>query len=312
MANSDAHRAIVQQSNSLYRQLGLQPFLISLPLHGSTASINKKGIRDKILKNRSYVVTELNPLEANLTREMPEAVHGVETMVERLTDNDIMGFVFVVAEVLSEDDYRPVAGAVVELLDEHERSIRGMWCRRSLPDELVSLLLKVTAIRLFANAFELPTPGQRVRNSNKLISTLETTCLTFPREASDFFTTTLEMSKHWETEGKAGTHNDHPTVKCNCRKLAGGEGAWQFWGISETRFVKNSKVNVELHLPQTVPNKYKNYFWRESMDQPRKDTAGRQLVEGNSNSRKGRKRERKLEPEEAKKLAVDTPSTSHR
>eukprot|EP00922_Rhytidocystis_sp_ex-Travisia-forbesii_P018064 GHVS01026909.1.p1 GENE.GHVS01026909.1~~GHVS01026909.1.p1 ORF type:complete len:272 (+),score=36.58 GHVS01026909.1:481-1296(+) len=204
MANSDAHRAIVQQSNSLYRQLGLQPFLISLPLHGSTASINKKGIRDKILKNRSYVVTELNPLEANLTREMPEAVHGVETMVERLTDNDIMGFVFVVAEVLSEDDYRPVAGAVVELLDEHERSIRGMWCRRSLPDELVSLLLKVTAIRLFANAFELPTPGQRVRNSNKLISTLETTCLTFPREASDFFTTSKSFLSYTQFHPPAG------------------------------------------------------------------------------------------------------------
>eukprot|EP00922_Rhytidocystis_sp_ex-Travisia-forbesii_P018070 GHVS01026915.1.p1 GENE.GHVS01026915.1~~GHVS01026915.1.p1 ORF type:complete len:312 (+),score=27.82 GHVS01026915.1:347-1282(+) len=308
---SEIHRAIVKQSNALYRELGLQPFLLPLPLYGATADNNKKGIRDKILKNRSYVVTEYNHLETNVTREIPDVVNMVETMVESLTENDITGFVFVLAEVLPEQDYRPVAGAVVELLDDHERTIRGIWCRRSLPGELVSWMLKVTAILLFAHAFELATSGQRIRNSNKLVSTLETTCLTFPREVADFLTTTLEMSKHWETEANAGTHNDHPNVKCKCRKLGVEDGAWQFWGISETRFIKIWKENGQRYIPQTVPDKFKNYFLHEANGQPRDGEGKVGDGEEISNSRKGRKRERNPEPEEEEEVVVAAPSARH-
>eukprot|EP00922_Rhytidocystis_sp_ex-Travisia-forbesii_P023426 GHVS01034357.1.p1 GENE.GHVS01034357.1~~GHVS01034357.1.p1 ORF type:complete len:313 (-),score=33.28 GHVS01034357.1:344-1282(-) len=305
MTTFDIHRSIVLRTNALYRQLGLQPFILSLPLHGSTADMNKKGIRDKILKNRSYIATEYNLQEPNLTSEVPEAVRRVDTMVESLSNKDVRGFILVITEVLPEQDYRPVAGAVVELVDDHERSIRGMWCRRSLPSELVSCLLKVTTIRLFAHAFELAMPGQKVRNSNKLVSTLETACLSFPREAADFLATTLEMSKHWETETDAGTHSDHPTLKCKCKKLDASKGAWQFWGISETRFIKTWKSNEYVYVPQNVPEEYRDYFLYNPAMEPlaapaMSDEGGGDGENGTAtpDSKKKRKRERDAETEQ--------------
>eukprot|EP00922_Rhytidocystis_sp_ex-Travisia-forbesii_P024141 GHVS01035441.1.p1 GENE.GHVS01035441.1~~GHVS01035441.1.p1 ORF type:complete len:360 (+),score=78.61 GHVS01035441.1:98-1081(+) len=278
--SSDPLSELLDRSHSYLKLAGLRPFLLSLPLSGQAADGNQKGIREKMLKNRSHVQTPYNPPDAD-THTNADAVEEVDNLVEKLVEPEIVGFVLVIAEYVgpgsatAADDngelnaayqYRPVAGGIVHLLDETERAVRAIWCRRSLPLDVSEVLLKVVTLRLFAHAFEWQYPdlssggggggiggGRAKRVAHKLVSALETHSLAFPRQSYRFITGGMMLSKHWEMHGDGGAHNDAPTQKCKCFKLSDDEASWQFWGISESRFVKYWNVNKNLLIPINPP-----------------------------------------------------------
>lgn len=268
--NADSLQGVLDRSYKYLKAANLRPFLLTLPLHGAAAKSNQEGIREKIMKNKSQVVTDQNP-ESKTAKINPESVKLMNQVADRLTSEDIVGFVMVIAEYLGVEEqsnntsehnnelsstaayqYRPVAGGIVELLDEYERAVRAVWCRRSLPNTLTDEFLKVIVMRIIAHAFEWQHPSKPNKKvSSKLVSSLEIHSLAFPTETYDFLTkqTGLNLSKHWETEDDGGAHNDSPNQKCKCFKLADKEGAWQFWGISESRFLKAWTLRKDSLIP---------------------------------------------------------------
>lgn len=270
--SSESLNDLLSRTFKFLKAARLQPFLLTLPLHGDAAESNQQGIREKMLKNRSQVVTNFNPPDVE-NHENPIALDSLDQVIERLVDSNIVGFVLVVAEYIGPDreppesdemnavttaayQYRPVSGGIVELLDEHERAIRGLWCRRSLKPRITGPLLKATTMRLIAHAFEWQHPSTTKRLNRKLLSCLELHGQTFPREMYVFLTTSagLNLSKHWETPADGGAHNDSPHMKCKCLKLSDKEEAWQFWGISESRFVKFWTSRKDTLVPLVPPD----------------------------------------------------------
>eukprot|EP00920_Eleutheroschizon_duboscqi_P002698 GHVT01006287.1.p1 GENE.GHVT01006287.1~~GHVT01006287.1.p1 ORF type:complete len:236 (-),score=49.70 GHVT01006287.1:1228-1935(-) len=189
-----------------------------------------------------------------------------------MTVEGVVGFVLVLTEYIGPDvpppnpddssvvsqafHFCPVAGGIVELLDEHERAVRAVWCRRSIPSECASELLRVVLLRLMAHAFHWSHPHQtKMRNSSKLVSLLEVHGLAFPRSAYEFLSTKegLNLSKHYETPDNGGAHNDTPNQKCKCFKLQDKPNAWLFLGISESRFIKIWNARRETLIP-SIPS----------------------------------------------------------
>lgn len=279
------YQDIIVHSTNYLKQMGLSCFVMALPFTGPMAERNKTGIRDKILRNQSYIATEFNTLGSSvLVREDHQAVESIHHYTDRLTDGDNTGFAFIAAEVMPNNEERPVSGAIVELVDDDddgERSIRGIWCRRNLPPHLAENIMRVFVLGLFAHAFQLTpstmttttTTTSRTSNtfSNKLVSTLESTCVSFPRDVYDFLTVGLAMSRHWETaDDDGGTHNDHPSFKCSCKKLAQLPSARPFWGIGERRFLKNicRANNTTKYIPPSPPEEYIGFFHKTCCGDP--------------------------------------------
>ncbi|KAF8822426.1 hypothetical protein IE077_004588 [Cardiosporidium cionae] len=132
---------------------------------------------------------------------------------------------------------------------------------KSLPETLANELMQLTCMLLLAHAFELAFPGKKNRSANKLVSTLDETSLSFPKEAREFLINTAMLSKHWETKEIAGNHNDSPSCKCKCYRLSGKEDAWMFWGISESRFLKQWKLEgMKLLASESASLKFQAYF----------------------------------------------------
>ncbi|PFH37264.1 hypothetical protein BESB_037220 [Besnoitia besnoiti] len=283
---------INSRTEAIFAALHLRSFVLRLPIvNVADAEKTRQGIFEKILKNRSYSCTRSNPKDAFTRQPNPElAAAQTEEIVEMLSAPSSVGFVLVVVEEAvqtkggsGQAEYCPVGGGIVEVVDEHERSIRGLWCRRSLPPDFSSLLMKALCLRIFAQAFEWPdepagavgvspggagTPGTGVssgggtsrggsssKNPYRLVSCTEKALLLFPRDAVTFLTETLMLSKHWETELDGGSHNDHPTVKCKCQKLSKLPGAWQFYGICESRFLNYWRPGLQFRnfLPDAPP-----------------------------------------------------------
>ncbi|EPT26716.1 hypothetical protein TGME49_235670 [Toxoplasma gondii ME49] len=257
---------INSRTEAVFAALHLRSFVLRLPIvNVADAEKTRQGIYEKILKNRSFSCTRSNPRDELTRQPNPDvAAKQTEEIVEMLSAPSSVGFVLVVVEESvqkkggsGQAEYCPVGGGIVEVVDEYERSIRGMWCRRSLPPDFSALLMKALCLRVFAQAFEWPeepsggvgaSPGgaapgagsgnlRGAKNPYRLVSCTEKALLLFPRDAVKFLTESLMLSKHWETELDGGSHNDHPTVKCKCQKLSKLPGAWQFYGICESRFL---------------------------------------------------------------------------
>ncbi|KAF8820323.1 hypothetical protein IE077_003288 [Cardiosporidium cionae] len=260
---------ILDKSRRFFSQIGLRPFLLSLPLQGPAAESNREGIREKILKNRSQVSAD--SAENENIQQNATAIDSINDVVDRLTSLDAVGFVLLITEYIGTEDesydvtdesiataacqHRPVAGGIVELVDEYERAIRGVWCRRSLPEATAERLLEVMILQLVAQSFICEHPmNVSKRSSNKLLSTVDAHCQTFPRETYVFLTSQsgLNLGKHWETPQHGGNHNDTPYKRCQCFKQANKPDAFQFWGISESRFVSlwtNRKATLIPSIP---------------------------------------------------------------
>ncbi|CBZ54576.1 conserved hypothetical protein [Neospora caninum Liverpool] len=274
---------INSRTEAVFAALHLRSFVLRLPIvNVPDAEKTRQGIYEKILKNRSFSCTRSNPRDELTRQPNPDlAAKQTEEVVQILSAPSSVGFVLVVVEEsvqkkgTGQAEYCPVGGGVVEVVDEHERSIRGMWCRRSLPPEFSALLMKALCLRVFAQAFEWPdepsgavgaSPGgaapggagassRGTKNPYRLVSCTEKALLLFPRDAVKFLTESLMLSKHWETELDGGSHNDHPTVKCKCQKLSKLPGAWQFYGICESRFLNYWRPGLQFRnfLPDAPP-----------------------------------------------------------
>jgi len=220
------HHDIIEGSSDFFRNNSLTPFMVPLPLVGNSASSYQKGIREKIQKNRSVLVTDFNPecdiieycrgfhdssssstvscnVELDLAPVQDDHILSeMHRFVDRLTSTDVNGFAMILAEKLSSSTkstepsparntteyYGPVAGGIVEAVDASERDIRAIWCRRSIPQPFSDALLRVFTIRLLSQALLWPgsSSGPSKGKAFRLISIKYSHMVTFPIAAYRF------------------------------------------------------------------------------------------------------------------------------
>ncbi|KAL8449068.1 hypothetical protein Emed_003420 [Eimeria media] len=266
---------IGEVTDSVLSSMNLRTFLLRLPLPTKDAGSTIQGICEKVMKNRSSSHTKSNPLDSNTEQpDISRAEAYVQRIREMLSSESVAGFVLVVVENPSteasegsEVHYCPVAGGIVEVLDSFERSVRAIWCRRSLPSDVSEAIMRALALRLFAYGFassqqvvpnllnkESLSPA-KAPAANRLISCTQESMFLFPRDATAFMKTQLCMSKHWETPLDGGSHIDHPKAP-SVRNVA---GAWQFSGISLSRFVNYWRNHGRTAVPD-ISNTAKSYF----------------------------------------------------
>ncbi|CDR96261.1 hypothetical protein, conserved [Babesia bigemina] len=161
----------------------------------------------------------------------------VNRIVERLDSEDMKGcIIMLAARSGSSSGVVPLAGGIIEVYDEHERSIQAIWLNRSVAQRSdVRILLKTLVLRIFAHAYQINLPNRRYTKSNKLVSIYQSMLVTFPRECISFIEKEMLLSKHYEAYGFNEPHNDNPKVPCRCHKMA-PEASELFYGISESRF----------------------------------------------------------------------------
>ncbi|ORM42120.1 uncharacterized protein BXIN_0691 [Babesia sp. Xinjiang] len=162
---------------------------------------------------------------------------SVNRIVERLDSEDMKGcIIMLAAKTESSSGVMPLAGGIIEIYDEHERSIQAIWLNRSLEQRAdIQILLKTLVLRIFAHAYQINLPDRRYSKSNKLVSIYQSMLVTFPRECVSFIEKDMLLSKHYETFGFNEAHNDNPKVPCRCHKVA-AQASEMFYGISESRF----------------------------------------------------------------------------
>ncbi|GIX61984.1 uncharacterized protein BcabD6B2_14190 [Babesia caballi] len=168
----------------------------------------------------------------------------VNRIVDRLDSEDMKGCIILLAS-RSESNLGvlPLAGGIIEIYDEHERSIQAIWVNRSLEQRVdVQVLLNTLVLRIFAHAYQITLPDRRYSKSNKLVSIYQNMLMTFPRECVSFVEKEMLLSKHYEALGFNEPHNDNPKVPCRCHKVT-PEASEMFYGISESRF-NNLYTNV--------------------------------------------------------------------
>eukprot|EP01069_Polyplicarium_translucidae_P005186 Polyplicarium_translucidae@DN2737_c0_g1_i2.p1 len=211
--------------------------MLPLPLNGPLATENKKGVFEKIMKNR----TDTAPAEA----EVQSVVDALVTPAEQLRKT---GFVYVVAESVHEEkeerSFRPVCGSVVliSLEEPSERNVCASWSRRSLEPHQAAVINKALALRVIHEALEFKTPGKKC--PRKLVSIKDVHMSSFPREMRDFLVTDkigVTLSQHYEDPHSGGSHEDKPNAKCTCGRLSSKPDSWIFWGITDTRFLSRAK-----------------------------------------------------------------------
>ncbi|GBE62734.1 Chromosome complete related, putative [Babesia ovata] len=163
--------------------------------------------------------------------------YTVSRIVERLDSEDMKGcIIMLAARSDSSVNVVPLAGGIIEIYDEHERSIQAVWLNRSVAERSdVRILLKALMLRVFAHAYQINLPNRRCTKSNKLVSIYQSMLVTFPRECVSFIEKEMLLSKHYESYGFNEPHNDNPKVPCRCHKIA-PDASELFYGISETRF----------------------------------------------------------------------------
>lgn len=131
------HQELINtRTEAIFAALHLKSFVLRLPIANvADAEKTRQGIYEKILKNRSYSCTRSNPRD-ELTRQPDPEVSAAQTaeIVALLSAPSTVGFVLVVVEEAVQNsktggqpEYCPVGGGIVEVIDEHERSIRGLW-----------------------------------------------------------------------------------------------------------------------------------------------------------------------------------------
>lgn len=190
--------------------------------------------------NKNFSPDELTISESDYDLPVDDVnspFYTVHHVIERLDSDDMNGCIIMLA-AKSENDFGvvPLAGGVIEIYDEHERSIQAMWVNRSLEQRSdLKVLLKTLVLRIFAHAYQICLPDKRSTKSNKLVSIYQSLLVTFPKECVPFIEKEMLLSKHYETAGFNEPHNDNPKVPCRCHKLA-AQATELFYGISESRF----------------------------------------------------------------------------
>ncbi|EDO07604.1 hypothetical protein BBOV_III000370 [Babesia bovis T2Bo] len=162
---------------------------------------------------------------------------SVNNIIERLDSEDMKGCIIMLADRNdSTAGVTPLAGGIIEIIDAHERSIQALWFNRSLEERMdIKILLKTLVLRIFAHAYQMNLSPNKSAKNNKLVSIYQSMLIAFPRESITFIEKDMLLSKHYEANNIAVTHNDSPKVPCKCHRAA-AEATEFYYGISETRF----------------------------------------------------------------------------
>lgn len=294
------YKQLISHGDTLFPQLGLKTFLLNLPLNNENNN-TENGIRNKIYRNFSYTFqkdnNELNIYKNeddvfNIKLDNLEAIDEVidrtfndkeefsaknkeviEEIIDLLSDSNICGFIFLLAKPLYNKSakvttYKPILGAIVELIDDYERSIRMIFCKRKFPYNISDKLIRVATGRIMIHALKWKyTNGNRKNNNSKLVSILNDHIVFFPIPAYDILIKEMNMSSHWEIPGENMSHIDNSKSKCPCSKISYSKNSRQFWGISESRFINLIKTNPDIFgLKISLNNFSECVFFRKSDD----------------------------------------------
>eukprot|EP01071_Lankesteria_metandrocarpae_P002434 Lankesteria_metandrocarpae@DN2326_c0_g1_i1.p1 len=275
LRNQDTCRDITQRCDDFFASKALSVYALCLPFRSSTelAEENQRGIHEKILKNRSNLVTDFNraaciTADGAVPQEDMDALRGIDELTHWLVDgNDATftknvkhwfsepckGVVVIVAEPVEPtpnaevvngagiDDlakWRPVGGGVVTWRrGETERRVDALWCRRNLHRGLHdSNFLRYLTVRVVAEAFALSEDAEEKEQG--LVSVLDVFLKHFPREAVSFLTAkddeSLGMNQHFESPANPGTHQTRG--KCRCWVTEKVPDSWKFWGTNASCF----------------------------------------------------------------------------
>jgi len=256
------------RTNQYLNRKNLKLYMLPLPLKGNSAAATVEGIRSKIFRNRSLLVTASNSADSILAAggtpvDNDETLAFVQKKILSLLDPGSKGMVLIVAEAAknrsamsssdsndAEEDrsFLPIGGGVIEYVDASERQIWGLWCRRSLDVSARTGLIKVLCLRTLAEALwnsDCPTLGGMFSEtpSNRLISIPEKLSVAFPVDANVFLRSRDGVGLLCHAETALGRHNDVMGERCPCLKAqAEAKELDRFWGISLNRFFQRCKA----------------------------------------------------------------------
>ncbi|OII72206.1 uncharacterized protein cubi_01539 [Cryptosporidium ubiquitum] len=275
-----SYKKVFSIGDHLFPELELRPFLLNLPLNNNDNTRN--GIKKKVYRSFSYKIEEyrkelnvfkdennvfnlifdnLESLDEGLVRSFSQDLTFsdkdskiVEDIIELLSDPNICGFIFIIAKPVYEEDlkkpinFKPVLGAVIELVDDNERAIRMIFCKRRLPYVISEKLIRLSIGRIFIHAFKwnYDNGNNKKKNNSKLITILDEHIQFFPIPAYNILIKEMNMLAHWELSSKKISHSDNFKTKCSCHKFSELENSRKFWGISESRYISTIKLNPEI------------------------------------------------------------------
>ncbi|KAH8581523.1 uncharacterized protein ELE39_000584 [Cryptosporidium sp. chipmunk genotype I] len=274
------YRNVLSIGDQLFPELELRPFLLNLPLNKNENT--RDGIKKKIYRSFSYKIEEyrkelnifknednvfnlifdnIESLDENLLKSFSHKLDlndkdskVVEEVIGLLNDPNICGFIFIIAKPINGVgpgktlNFKPVLGAVIELVDDNERAIRMMFCKRRLPYSISEMLIRLSIGRVFIHALKwsYDNGDKKRKNSGKLVSILDEHIQFFPIPAYNILVNEMNMSPHWELPSKKIAHSDSFKAKCPCYKFSKSEDSRKFWGISESRYISTIKSNPEI------------------------------------------------------------------
>uniref|UniRef100_A0A3B0MUM0 Uncharacterized protein n=1 Tax=Theileria annulata TaxID=5874 RepID=A0A3B0MUM0_THEAN len=168
---------------------------------------------------------------------------GVKRFLDRLDSENIIGCMIILAQKSSErTSISPIAGGIVEVFDDYERSIQTLWLNNNisnyvnfinlkgkknarklitnLDDQILSkIVLSTLTLRLCAHAYQMTLPNsKRIQHKSRLISIYHQMGQTFPHFAYNFIKEEMQFSKHYEINHLSIKHNDNPKIPCRCLK----------------------------------------------------------------------------------------------
>nr|PVC49956.1 elongation factor g 1, mitochondrial [Theileria orientalis] len=197
---------------------------------------------------------------------------GVRRFLDRVDSENIIGCMIILASKSSDkSSISPVAGGIVEVFDDYERSIQTVWINNNignyvkfsnlkgknskklintLNDQILSkVVLSTLTLRLCAHAYQMTLPNsKRIQHKSRLISIYHQMGQTFPKFAYSFIREEMQFSKHYEITALSIKHNDNPKIPCRCLKPTPSEltdtmdpgtileNSPLFFGITESRF----------------------------------------------------------------------------
>ncbi|BAM40801.1 conserved hypothetical protein [Theileria orientalis strain Shintoku] len=172
---------------------------------------------------------------------------GVRRFLDRVDSENIIGCMIILASKSSDkSSISPVAGGIVEVFDDYERSIQTVWINNNIGNYVV---LSTLTLRLCAHAYQMTLPNsKRIQHKSRLISIYHQMGQTFPKFAYSFIREEMQFSKHYEITALSIKHNDNPKIPCRCLKPTPSEltdtmdpgtileNSPLFFGITESRF----------------------------------------------------------------------------
>ncbi|OLQ18230.1 hypothetical protein ChUKH1_10920 [Cryptosporidium hominis] len=274
------YKNVLSIGDQLFPELELRPFLINLPLNKNENT--RDGIKKKIYRSFSYKIEEyrkelnifmnednvfnlifdnIESLDENILRGFSQIIdlndkdsNTVEDVIRLLNDPNICGFIFIIAKPIHIEEpgktlnFKPILGAVIELVDDNERAIRMMFCKRRFPYSISEMLIRLSIGRVFIHALKwnYDDGNKKRKSSNKLVSILDEHIQFFPIPAYNILIKEMNMSPHWELSTKKIAHSDSFKAKCPCYKFSKLEESRKFWGISESRYISTIKSNPQI------------------------------------------------------------------